>query len=196
MRPAKHSYNFNPPVQAGKFLEGALVGRPRKLEMKADQVSDMREMRGWLKRNIRSVMDEIRTKQADDPAMPKHPFAKNLMMDIEGELEDYADGDDRYEVRIQSAVDTVLDYAGGVDFWAELVDRETGRVIADYKVDITSNAAKKDRKPRLADMIYFFDNSIEESPDKNEVYRQPEYQEMVQAAVSRFKTAIALQKPN
>ncbi len=176
-----------PGMQNGKFLEGALLGRPKENTLN-EKHSTVRATRSWLKRNLDSVMHQIRSRQIEDPTMPKRPFMKNLLMDIDQVLEGSLDTE-RYEVRIHTAVDTVLDHAGGVDFWVELYDTQSGAVLSDYKIDLTANDSKYN-PGQLADAVYYYDTDKSDLNGDKSMYSEPEYKGLVSmAADALFRKA-------
>lgn len=186
MRNAAREYGAG--MQEGKFLEGALLGRPKEFEPSIEMGPGMTvgRVRAWLNRNLRYEMQEIRKNQTEDPSLPKRKFPKNLVMDIEAELEDSFDMEDRYEIRFNTAVGTLLDYAGGVDFWVELYDKQGKHVISDYKIDLTANA-EKTQPGHLADFVYFYDLDLDNPDNKNAIFESVDYQELVKNAAATLK---------
>lgn len=170
-----------PGMQNGKFLEGALLGRPKEV-ISNQKHATVRETRHWLKKNLDSVMHQIRSRQVEDPSMPKRPFMKNLIMDIDEALEPSLDTE-RYEVRIHTAVDTVLDHAGGVDFWVELYDTKNEAVLSDYKIDLTANASKYN-PGQLADAVYYYDVDKSDLNGDKSMYSESDYKGLVSMAAN------------
>ena len=179
--------NFNG-IKAGKFLEGALLGRPKENSLLAEKENSIKTSRDWLKKNLDSVMHQIRSRQVEDPSMPKRPFMRNLIMDIDEALEASIDTE-RYEVRVHTAVDTILDHSGGVDFWVELYDTQSGAVLSDYKIDLTGNPDKF-IAGQLADAVYYYDTNKSDLNGEKSMYAEQEYKDLVfMAANALFNKA-------
>lgn len=170
-------------VDRGAFLERALLGVPLLGPRDWPHKNEVREIRQWVDRNLAGVMAKIRNHQEGDPSLPKRPFLKELSMDIDAALEELADMEGK-ELMVYSAVETPLDL-NGVDFWFELIEEETGRVLADYKIDLTGDPHKI-RPNGLADMVYFYDTKLDEQRGFEAVREGSDYKYLVEAVTDNL----------
>ncbi len=182
-------------MHEGKNIEKVLVGEvAHPVSEKAFQQevfrSSINGVRDQLVRILPSEMEKVRKDQAEkNPANPKGRFGKNLLADLDeamGGLSDLEDG--RYELRFFSAKDTLLDYAGSFDCWVEVYDTERSKVLADFKIDVTTNPNKK-TPLRLANAVLFCNERYinDEIPGRIEksFFEDPEYRSLVDTA-ARF----------
>lgn len=148
-------------MHEGKNIEKVLVGEvghpvPEKAFQQEVFRSGIDGVRRQLVRVLPSEMDKVRKDQAEkNPSNPKNRFGKNLLADLDeamGGLSDLDEG--RYELRFYSAKDTFLDYAGSFDCWVEVYDTEKSKVLADYKIDVTTNPNKNVPR-RLANAVLY-----------------------------------------
>ena len=172
-------------VDRGSFLERALLGAPKlaPVDWDLDKIGGLNQVRKWVDHNLAGVMAKIRAHQEGDPSLPSRPFLKELSMDIDSALEELTDMEGK-ELRVYSAVETPLDL-NGVDFWFELVEEETGRVLADYKVDLTANL-NKTQPAGLADMVYYYDTSLDDEGGFKAVRNGADYEYLVEAVTDNL----------
>ena len=132
-----------------KYFAGQVEDSVKVPERQVEQASVsgmIGKIRSWLRVNLQSQMDEVRNGQKEkDPSNPtKNYFAQNLLADLDERLGNISDigEEQRYDLRFYSAVDTILDYAGGFDCWVEIYDLQDKKVLKTVKIDITSNPEK------------------------------------------------------
>ena len=177
-------------LQEGKNVEAFLAG---KVEHPLDEAKFMREIRGGvgrlrrlLKRTLKSTMEQVRRDQKEkNPSTPKSYFAKNLVADLDealGSITDIEDGE-RYDIRFYSAVGTKLDFSGSFDCWVELYDKKKKKVLADVKIDITTNPNKK-APSNLADIVLYFNDNLVDPYAKGQIeprfFRSFEYKNLIE----------------
>jgi hypothetical protein len=192
-------------MHEGKNIERVMVGEvkhPVSEKRYQDHVlkHGIHETRRQLTQVLPLEMEKVRKDQAEkSPSNPKVAFGKNLLADLDeamGGLSDLEDG--RYELRFYSSADTVLDYAGSFDCWVEVYDLEKNKVLADFKIDVTSNPDKK--APRnLADSVVYCDQRYinDELPGRIEkkFFEDPQYKEAVRLASEILKERAKIQWP-
>jgi len=185
----KRARNISYGMQRGKYLESALLGVPYlfESELPIEEAINKGKLVSLLRRNISSLMQQVRKEQKDDPAWPKRPFMRQLLNDIENKLSQQFDLPGSYEVRVYSAVGSVLDL-GGIDFWVELYDSEKDKVLADFKVDLKSNP--HGRMGHMADYLYYCDEEIAASDDPKAIYKVADYQDLVESTAKQLSQGI------
>lgn len=177
-------------VQEGKYLELALLGRPRSFEtdLPVEEAFEKGELVSLLRANLTRIMQDVRDHQSDDPSFPKRPFLRRLLSDVEDALARNFDLPADYMLRIHSAVDSILDL-GGIDFWVELYDEEDGKVISDYKIDLKSNPHKPMGK--MADYLYYCDEEIASKEDPKAIFDTSDYRDLVSSTASHLARGIS-----
>lgn len=180
---------FGAGMQEGKFLEGALLGQTRvqKTGLPIREAMKDGKLIPLLKKNLKALMQQTREGQMDDPTYPKRPFMKKLLNDVEDEIARRFDLPGSYEVRVYSAVGTALDL-GGIDFWIELYDSETDKIISDFKIDLKSNP--HGRMGRMADYLYYCDDKIASSEDRKAIFEAPDYKDLVNSSALHLLTGV------
>ena len=142
---------------------------------------------------LEEEMENIRDEQLfNDPESPENlSFAQHFLDDIRAELGLKKGGD--IQVRYYSAQDKIIDYAGGVDFWVELYNTRTKKVLYTYNVDVTSNLTKKQNwkqyrsEPgRLARYIFFYDKKNADGAIKDDLFKSGSYLTMLNAVRDTF----------
>lgn len=180
-------------IQHGHYLEQSLLGAAPRLSSRTERLKhDIREARYQLRRNLAGFMNEIRLRQGSDsdPSVPKKLFLRNLAFDVDDKIQKIIDNE-RYEVRVYSVVDTVLDKAGGFDFWVELYDNEERKSLADYKIDLTSNR-EKTIPGQLADAVYFYDAELSDREGGDAIYAQDDYKFLVESATRNMLAQVGI----
>jgi hypothetical protein len=180
-------------LEAGKQIEKLLVGEvlhpiPTNRETVRSEVSKFRERYG---RNFEQKMDVVRMDQKEsNPSNPKALFAKNLLSDLDeamGNISDMADG--RYELRLYSSLNTVLDHDHKFDFWVELTDTLTNKTIANYRIDLTIDPEKY-FPAGDADIVYYFNDKYHDDEKRGHMdiaYREDkEYQKLIREASGKL----------
>lgn len=180
-------------MRHGKYAEGALLGRPKTFDtgLPVEDAFNKGKLTTLLKKNLPQVMQKCREAQKDDPVWPKRPFLRKLVSDVENKLLESIELPGDLAVRIYSSVDSVLDLAG-VDFWVELFDEENQKVLADYKIDLKTRPDSK--AGGLADYIYYCDEEIASSEDPADIFRTPDYKDLVERTTDHLLQAQVVNK--
>lgn len=180
-------------LEAGKQIEKLLVGEVlNPIPGEKEQIqSAIAEFRGKFGRNFEQKMNVVRLEQKEkNPSNPKALFAKNLLHDLDeamGDLTEIENG--RYDLRIYSSIDTVLDHDHKFDFWIEIVDTLKKKTIANYRVDITIDPGKYFPQGN-ADAVYYFNEKYNDDEKKGKLdfaYREDgEYQKLIKEASEKL----------
>ncbi len=191
-------------LKEGKNIERLLAGTVNhpisEEEYRREVVSagGLDAYREQLMRVLDQEMEKVRNDQTDSrPWGPKAHFAKNLLADIDLELEDITEIDDgeRYELYFYSSVDTKLDYVGGVDCWIDLLDKKQQKFLGFYAIDLTINPEKY-REGLLADGIFYFkpdylDEDVKGKIDKA-LFHDPEYKFLVKRCAQALRERVKI----
>ena len=168
---------------------------------------------GLLNEEIKKVRNDQTEK---DPLWPKNQFLDNVLSEVDEELENAINeitttlelDKSRYRPCIYTCVNTVLDYAAKIDFLVEIVDTQENKVVANCKIDATSDPEKYNNTytgqsddyndTPLANVVYLYDkNHIEQkSGDKaefnSELFESDEFKELIVFMASTFAHRLKL----
>lgn len=181
----KSPHEFGPGIRSGKFLEAALLGRPRKFDtgLPIEDAMQKGKLIPLIKNNLKQLMQQTRENQTDNPSYPKRPFLKQLLNDVEDNLATQYNLPGSYEVRVHSTVDTALDLAG-IDFWVEIYDEDKDEVISNFKIDLKSNP--QGTMGRMADHLYYCDEKIASDEDPKAIFAEEDYKNLVDATAQHL----------
>jgi len=122
----------------------------------------IRPIRKKIMSDVNGAYESVRNDQIneDESLLPSRIFASRLLDNLEDALENvlYApgeDGEQLYELRLYTAVNSELDDAKNVDFWVELRDVNTQQPVAQANIDIKTNP-NSNIPNGFADTIYYF----------------------------------------
>lgn len=189
-------------LKEGKNIERMLAGTVNNPISKEEYMrkvvaaGGLEAYRQQLMRTLNQEMEEVRKDQTDSkPWNPKAYFAKNLLADIDLELEDITEIDkgEHYELRFYSSVDTVLDYGGGFDCWVELFDKKKKKSLGHFLIDLTINP-NKIMPEYLEDTIFHFDYLDEDAKGKIDpaMFDHIDYKTLVKKAAKVLKQRVKI----
>ena len=191
---------YNPGELGGESLERELFGVVR-------DVKDIEEERKKVEERMKksniteeeAAMEEVKTRQTENPTNPRSPFANYVRVKVL----DLLDIDSNDALKFYTAVSntknkTMLDRDFGIDAFLELIAQEKNLVVS---IDLTNNISKTSAKAEIVEYIPD-DFPIQARFEKNQLagLNEAELQsfdkytdELAEKVADKFKKLIKLQ---